>query len=84
MATWMAAKLNRMDGPVRLLIPEGGVSAIDVAGMPFYDPAADAALFETLTAQVVQTASRRIVRLPCDINAPEFATALVAAYRDIA
>jgi uncharacterized protein (UPF0261 family) len=84
MATWMAAKLNRMDGPVRLLIPEGGVSAIDVAGKPFYDPAADAALFETLTAQVVQTASRRIVRLPCDINAPEFATALVAAYRDIA
>jgi uncharacterized protein (UPF0261 family) len=83
MAEFMAAKLNRMEGPVRLLIPEGGVSAIDLPGKPFHDPAADAALFETLLAQVVPTDRRRIIRLPCDINAPEFADALVAAYREI-
>jgi len=84
MAEFMAAKLNRMDGPVRLLIPEGGVSAIDLPGKPFHDPAADAALFETLLAQVIPTATRRIIRLPFDINAPEFADALVAAFREIA
>lgn len=84
MAVWMAAKLNRMEGPVRLLIPQGGVSALDLPGQPFHDPAADAALFETLAAQIVQTTSRRIVRIPCDINAPAFAAALAAAYREIA
>jgi uncharacterized protein (UPF0261 family) len=60
------------------------VSAIDLPGKPFYDPVADAALFETLMAEVVQTASRRIISLSSDINAPEFAAALVAAYHDIA
>ena len=44
-AEFIAAKLNAMRGPVRFLIPEGGVSAIDVPGKPFHDPAADAALF---------------------------------------
>ena len=84
MAAWMADKLNRMQGPMRLLIPAGGVSAIDLPGKPFHDPEADAALFETLVAQVVPTASRRVVRLPYDINDPAFAAALVAAYREIA
>jgi uncharacterized protein (UPF0261 family) len=35
----------RREGPVRFLLPLGGVSAIDVPGMPFHDPEADAALF---------------------------------------
>ena len=37
-----------MDGPARLLIPELGVSALDAAGQPFWDPEADAALFRAL------------------------------------
>ena len=40
-------KLNRMEGPVRFLIPEGGLSLIDAPGGPFWDPAADRALFDT-------------------------------------
>jgi uncharacterized protein (UPF0261 family) len=83
MASWMAAKLNRMEGPVRLLIPEGGVSAIDTPGHAFHDPAADAALFETLAAEVIPTASRRVVRLPHAINDPAFSSALVAAFHEI-
>jgi uncharacterized protein (UPF0261 family) len=84
MAEWIAVRLNRMQGPVRLLIPEGGVSAIDVVGQPFHDPAADQVLFDTLTQRIVATPSRRIIRLPHAINDPAFVAALVAAFREIA
>ena len=84
MAEWIAAKLNAMDGPVRLLIPGGGVSALDAPGQPFHDPEADAALFDTLIARVVTTPARRIVRLPHAINDPAFAAALVDAFQKIA
>ena len=33
---WIAAKLNRMDGPTRFFLPLGGVSAIDAPGKPFF------------------------------------------------
>jgi uncharacterized protein (UPF0261 family) len=84
MAEWIAARINRMDGPVRLLIPEGGVSALDLPGQPFHDPAADKALFDTLSQRIVPTASRRVERLPWSINDPQFAAALVAAFHAIA
>ena len=42
----IAAQLNRATGPVALVLPLGGVSAIDAPGQPFHDPEADAALFE--------------------------------------
>ena len=41
---WLAEKLNRSPGPVRLLLPEGGVSMLDAPGNPFHDPQANAAL----------------------------------------
>ena len=43
--SFIASKLNAMIGPVRFLIPEGGVSAIDKPGQPFHDPEADRVLF---------------------------------------
>ena len=33
-----------------LIVPRGGVSALDAEGMPFRDEAADAALFEAVIA----------------------------------
>jgi uncharacterized protein (UPF0261 family) len=84
MAEWIAARINRMKGPVRLLIPEGGVSALDVPGQPFHDPVADRALFDTLSARIVTTPSRRVTRLPHAINDPQFSAALVAAFHEIA
>ena len=42
---WIGEKLNACDGPVRFLIPEKGVSALDIEGGAFFDPEADAALF---------------------------------------
>jgi len=80
---WIGKKLNACDGPVRFLIPEKGVSALDIEGGAFRDAAADAALFEALEATIRRTASRRIERLPLHINDPEFAKAAVAAFRDI-
>lgn len=82
-AGFIAAKLNAATGPVRFLIPERGVSALDVAGGPFHDPAASAALFDTLEAEIAATPDRRVERLPLHINDPAFADALVAAYRSI-
>jgi uncharacterized protein (UPF0261 family) len=84
MGEWLGAKLNACAGEVRFLLPEGGVSLIDVPGQPFHDPAADAALFEALEATVRQTARRRLIRLPHNVNDPQFAAALVASFREIA
>ena len=84
MAEWMAAKLNRMAGPVRVLLPEAGVSALDVPGQKFHDPDADRCLFDTLEAKVVQTDRRRLQRLKLSINEPAFADALVDAFLSIA
>ncbi len=80
---WIGRKLNACEGPVRFLIPEKGVSALDIEGGAFWDPEADAALFSALEAIVRQTDRRRIERLPLHINDPEFAKAAVAAFRDI-
>jgi uncharacterized protein (UPF0261 family)/ABC-type branched-subunit amino acid transport system ATPase component len=80
---WIGEKLNRMDGPVRFFLPEGGVSALDAPGQPFWDPDADAALFAALERSVRQTANRQIVRIKRHINDPEFASAIVAALRPL-
>lgn len=77
---WIAGRLNLCDGPVHLLIPEGGVSALDTPGGAFHDPAADAALFAAVEGHLVQTATRRLTRLPFHINDPAFAAAAVAAF----
>ena len=81
---WIGRKLNACRGPVRFLIPEKGVSAIDAPGQPFYDPAADTALFEALENTVQQTPARHLVRLPLHINEPKFADALVDNFLEIA
>lgn len=82
-AEFIAGKLNACPGQVRFLLPEGGVSLLDADGQPFWDPEADAALFETLERQVEQTDRRRVIRLPHNLNDPEFANALVAAFREV-
>ncbi|MXU64327.1 Tm-1-like ATP-binding domain-containing protein [Oceanomicrobium pacificus] len=81
--SWIAQKLNACDGPVRFLIPQNGVSALDVEGGPFSDPAADEALFTAVLRSVEQTDNRRVAVLPCHINDPDFAAAALAAYHEI-
>ena len=81
---FIVERLNRMEGPVRFLLPLGGVSAIDVPGMPFHDPAADAALFETIRAGFAPAPNRELVEVPAAINDRAFADAVLAAFREIA
>ena len=81
---WIAAKLNACDGPVRFLIPERGVSAIDAPGQSFHDPDADKALFDALSDNLRQTNDRRLIRLPLHINDASFSNALVQNFLDIA
>ncbi len=80
---FIAAKLNAMQGPVRFLIPEGGVSAIDKPGQPFHDPEADRVLFSTLEQHFRGGTERKLIRLPHHINDEAFADALVAAWHDV-
>ena len=81
---FIAAKLNAMQGPVRFLIPEGGVSAIDRPGQPFHDPEADRVLFTTIEEHFRAGPDRKLQRLALHINDEAFADALVAAWREVA
>ncbi len=78
MGRWIADKLNACPGPVRLLIPERGLSALDIAGGPFWHPEADAALFEALSNTLSDRS--RLVFLPYHINDPAFAEAAALAF----
>jgi uncharacterized protein (UPF0261 family)/ABC-type branched-subunit amino acid transport system ATPase component len=80
---WIGERLNAMDGPVRFFLPEGGVSALDAPGLPFWDPEADAALFRALDRTVRQTGNRQLIRLKCNINEPEFTSAIVTSFRSL-
>jgi uncharacterized protein (UPF0261 family) len=81
---WIGERLSRCDGPVRFLIPEKGVSALDIEGGAFWDPEADSELFQAIERTIRPSATRHIERLPLHINDPEFAEAAVAAFREIA
>ena len=80
---WMAEKLNRASGPVCLLLPEKGVSALDIAGGPFWDPNANAALFDAIEQHFDQSDIHRVQRVPFHINDPAFSDAAANAYLDI-
>ncbi|MCX6049553.1 MAG: Tm-1-like ATP-binding domain-containing protein [Chloroflexi bacterium] len=71
----IAEKLNAATGPTTLLVPLRGVSALDREGASFYDPAADAALFDALRRHV-HTPPVALIELDLHINDPEFADAL--------
>ena len=82
-ARWICQKINRSVGPLVMLVPEKGVSLLDAPGQPFYDPEADAALFEELERCFEKTSQRRLVRLPFHINDPGFASAAVHEFKTI-
>jgi len=66
----VAEKANAGRGDVVILLPLRGVSAIDAAGQPFYDPEADGAMFEAIRS----TARVKVIEMDAHINDPEFAT----------
>ena len=82
MGQWIGERLNQMTGPVRFFLPEGGVSLLDAPEMAFYDPEADEALFRALEDTVNQTQERQLIRVPNNINDPEFADLIIKTFRD--
>jgi len=73
----IADKLNRARGPVRVLIPEGGFSALDAPGRPFEDREADACFTGALLAALrPEIAVERSVE---HINSESFAGAVAGA-----
>lgn len=72
----IAAQLNRAAGPLVVVLPRRGVSAIDAEGKPFHDPDADRVLFDTLRASL--TPAIRVVEVDAHINDPAFAEVVSA------
>ena len=83
-AKFIAGKLNRAAGPVRVLVPKGGVSKLDAAGAPFWNPATDSVLFDTFASEYKCDFSHQLSVLPLNINDPAFAQAVVDHFREIA
>ena len=71
----IARKLSVARGPVAVLLPTRGVSAIDRTGQPFDDPVARQALHETIRAGLP---AEQVIELDHHINDPEFADAAAA------
>jgi len=72
----IAQKANAACGPVKIILPLRGVSAIDAAGQPFYDPVATAVLFEAIRRH----ARVEVKEIDAHINDPQFAANVVAEF----
>jgi uncharacterized protein (UPF0261 family) len=68
----IALKLSAAKGPVAILLPGRGVSAIDKEGQPFDDPVARKALHDAIRAGVQGI---EVTELDLHINDPDFADA---------
>ncbi len=72
----IAQRLSRARAPVTLVLPLGGVSAIDAPGQPFFAPEANTALFDALRAHAGPNVN--LVALDLHINDNAFADALAS------
>jgi uncharacterized protein (UPF0261 family) len=78
LGAWMARVLGQAVAPMVVMIPLRGVSALDAPGGPFFDPAADRALFETLADGLTGRPFVRVLVRDEHINDPAFADAAAA------
>jgi len=77
---FIAEKLNTFLGPVRFLLPEGGLSMIDAPDQPFDGPEQREALYSTIEAKVATNQVRQVIRVPHHINDPEFVDAVLTNF----
>jgi uncharacterized protein (UPF0261 family) len=80
---WIVERINRMEGPVRFLLPLRGVSAIDAEGQPFHDPDADQALFEAIRNNWMAAPNRKLIEIDAHINDQVFAAEVVKQFHAI-
>lgn len=67
----LAEKVNANTAPVAVMLPLKGISVICQKGQPFYDAAADEALFNAIK----NNCNKDITEIDSDINSKEFAEA---------
>jgi uncharacterized protein (UPF0261 family) len=77
----IARKLSAATGPTALFVPLKGVSMIATEGGPFYDPAADEALFEALRDGLA--ANVEVHEVEAEVNDPAFADAMADRLHDL-
>jgi uncharacterized protein (UPF0261 family) len=80
---WIVERLNKMNGPVRFLLPLRGVSAIDAEGQPFHDPHTNRALFDSIRNNWRSAPNRKLIEIDAHINDAAFADAVVVAFHEI-
>jgi uncharacterized protein (UPF0261 family) len=73
----IGAKVSASRSPVVVMVPLRGVSAIDAPGQVFWDPEADAALFDSLRRSCGPNVE--LVEQDLHINDPAFAEASARA-----
>ena len=77
-AETVSKKLNVATGPVKVLIPTRGFSALDREGVIFYDPVADRAFVEALKNSLNGTIELK--EIDAHINDDEFAEAVACEF----
>lgn len=80
---WIAERLNRCSGPVRFVFPQGGFSALDIAGGAFWDPEANQAFFAAFTSTFIETPQRQLIVSPHHINSPEFSQLILKLHQEL-
>lgn len=78
----ISERANRAAGPVAIVIPLRGFSAVDKEGQHFYDPEADEAFAQVVRDTVNESVD--IVEVSAHINEDEFAQTVVDAFDKVA
>jgi uncharacterized protein (UPF0261 family) len=76
----LARRVSAGDGPVTVVLPLRGVSAVSTADGPFFDPAADAALFDAIRSEIDPTRVD-LIELDAAINDPIVAETMTTVLR---
>ena len=77
----LADKANAYTGPVTMMLPLKGVSALGNEGEQFFDPSADTALFESIKQHVKPKVS--VQEIDAEINHSDFSLACAVALLDM-
>ena len=78
----IGTKLAAATGPSELFIPTNGLSGIDVEGGPFYDPEADAALFDAVKTNL-EGSGVPIHEHECAVNDEGFGRAMAERLHEL-
>jgi uncharacterized protein (UPF0261 family) len=71
----IAEKVNASNGPVKILLPQKGLSIVSSKGGIFHAPETDQVLFDTMKEEL--NFNIEVIEVPADINSTLFATEAV-------